>query len=172
MQINKHGTFYIRNGWPTKIVDTVTNSPHIFSPAFERDAVDEMGVGRVMVKAMRYWAYATGITEEIKEPQGVQHRLTELGNFVADFDLYCQKIGTLWLMHRSLATDLNNTTAWAWAFNLFGHKSFTKDDFVDAFLLTLFSLMQKQMVKPSSGQRLKRSSTVLKTPMSATKALI
>lgn len=133
MQINKHGTFYIRNGWPTKIVDTVTNSPHIFSPAFERDAVDEMGVGRVMVKAMRYWAYATGITEEIKEPQGVQHRLTELGNFVADFDLYCQKIGTLWLMHRSLATDLNNTTAWAWAFNLFGHKSFTKDDFVDAF---------------------------------------
>ncbi len=133
MQINKHGTFYIRNGWPTKIMRTVASYPYIFSPASERDAVDEMGVGRVMVKAMRYWAYATGITEETKESQGISQKLTELGQYIADYDQYCQKPGTLWLMHRALATNLEITTAWAWAFNFFGRKTFTKDDFVDAF---------------------------------------
>ncbi len=133
MQINKHATFYIRNGWPTKIIDTVYAHPYIFSPAFERDAVDEMGVGRVMVKAMRYWAYTTGITAEIKEAQGIKHELTELGKRIVEFDPYFQKSGTLWLLHRNLATDIENTTAWAWAFNLYGPKSFTKDEFVDAF---------------------------------------
>ena len=52
MQINKHGTFYIRNGWPTKIIDTVSAHPYVFSPSSELDAVDEMGVGRVMVRAI------------------------------------------------------------------------------------------------------------------------
>ena len=57
MQINKHSSFYLRNGWPTKIIDAIPGNPYIFSPANELAAVDSLGVGRVMVKAMRYWAY-------------------------------------------------------------------------------------------------------------------
>ena len=64
MQINKHSSFYLRNGWPTKIIDAIPGNPYIFSPANELAAVDSLGVGRVMVKAMRYWAYTTGITNE------------------------------------------------------------------------------------------------------------
>ena len=60
MQINKHSSFYLRNGWPTKIIDAIPGNPYIFSPANELAAVDSLGVGRVMVKAMRYWAYTTG----------------------------------------------------------------------------------------------------------------
>lgn len=30
MQINKHGSFYIRNGWPTKIIDAVDNNALVF----------------------------------------------------------------------------------------------------------------------------------------------
>ena len=56
MTLNKHGSFYIRNGWPTKIMDAITSNPHIFSPNNELLAVDSIGVGRVMIKAMRYWA--------------------------------------------------------------------------------------------------------------------
>ncbi len=51
MQINKHGSFYIRNGWPTKAIDAITNDAFIFSPNNELNAVDEIGVGRVMIKA-------------------------------------------------------------------------------------------------------------------------
>ena len=136
MQINKHGSFYIRNGWPTKIIDTVdkqTQSTYIFSPNNELDAVDQIGVGRVMVKALRYWASALGITNESKTQQGVLHSLSELGALIAQYDAYCRDIGTLWLLHRNLARNLEEATAWAWAFNIYAAKSFTKDEFVEAF---------------------------------------
>ena len=40
MTLNKHGSFYIRNGWPTKIMDAITSNPNIFSPNNELLAVD------------------------------------------------------------------------------------------------------------------------------------
>ncbi len=133
MQINKHGSFYLRNGWPTKIIDAVPNNPYIFSPANELEAVDVLGVGRVMVKAMRYWAYTTGITLETKDQQGVFHDLSELGRCISEFDPYCQNKGTLWLLHRNLARDYENATMWAWAFNDYKQRTFSKEQFVDAF---------------------------------------
>ena len=133
MQINKHGSFYLRNGWPTKIIDAIPNNPYIFSPSNELYAVDTLGVGRVMVKAMRYWAYTTGITLESKDQQGVYHLLSELGDCISRYDPYCQDEGTLWLLHRNLARDYENTTMWAWAFNDFNQRSFSKEQFVDAF---------------------------------------
>ena len=59
--------------------------------------------------------------------------LSELGTCIQEYDPYCQNKGTLWLLHRNLARDDNNTTMWEWAFNSFGHKEFTKEQFVDAF---------------------------------------
>ena len=136
MQINKHGSFYIRNGWPTKIIDTMdkqTQNTHIFSPNNELEAVDLIGVGRVMVKALRYWASASGITVESKTPQGVVHSLSEIGTLIAQYDPYCRHLGTLWLLHRNLARNFEEATAWAWAFNIYTAKTFTKDEFVEAF---------------------------------------
>jgi len=129
MQINKHGSFYIRNGWPTKIIDAVNKEPFVFSPNNELAAVDEIGVGRVMVKAMRYWAVVMGLSEETKTQQGVSHTLSPLGELVSRYDPYCLDIGTLWLLHRNLACNANNATAWYWAFNEFGTKLFTKETF-------------------------------------------
>lgn len=139
MQINKHASFYIRNGWPTKIIDAVDNNTLVFSPNGELEAVDNIGVGRVMIKAMRYWATAMGITSEIKTQQGVAHELTPLGLLVKQFDPYCQNVGTLWALHRNLVNDVDNATAWYWAFNEMGPKVFTKDSFVGDF----YSYLQK-----------------------------
>lgn len=133
MQINKHGSFYIRNGWPTKIVDAVSNDALIFSPNKELDAVDSIGVGRVMIKAMRYWATSLGLTVETKTQLGVSHVLTDLGMLISEADPYCQDNGTLWLLHRNLARSVNDATAWYWAFNEFSAKSFTKDSFSSEF---------------------------------------
>ncbi len=140
MQINKHGSFYIRNGWPTKIIDAVSKEPLIFSPNNELAAVDEIGVGRVMIKAMRYWAVVLGITIESKTSQGVIHNLSELGSLIAENDPYCQDVGTLWLMHRCLACDKENATAWYWAFNETVSKTFSKESFTNDF----YAYVQKQ----------------------------
>lgn len=136
MQINKHGSFYIRNGWPTKIIDTMdaqNRNTYIFSPNNELSAVDQIGVGRVMVKALRYWAAVLGITAETKTQQGVLHTLTSFGELIAQYDPYCQRVGTLWLLHRNLSCNMDEATAWSWAFNMYTAKSFTKDEFVQAF---------------------------------------
>lgn len=133
MLLNKHGSFYIRNGWPTKIINAINADHLIFSPNNELDAVDNIGVGRVMVKAMRYWASAMGLATEDKIPQGVTCNLTNLGNVIAASDPFCQDKGTLWLLHRNLATNEAQATAWYWAFNIYNGKSFSKDDFCSAF---------------------------------------
>lgn len=136
MQINKHGSFYIRNGWPTKIIDAMDiqgRSSYIFSPNNELSAVDQIGVGRVMVKALRYWAAVLGITVETKTQQGVLHTLTGFGEMIAQYDPYSQRAGTLWFLHRNLSRSIEEATAWSWTFNMYTAKSFTKDEFVSAF---------------------------------------
>lgn len=138
MQINKHGSFYLRNGWPTKIIDAVRDDAHIYSPNNELLAVDTIGVGRVMIKAMRYWATVLGITEEGKDQQGVTQVLTPLGQLVADNDIFCTDRGTLWLFHRNLARCEDEATAWYWAYNVYPDTNFQKDTFSDA----LYSFLQ------------------------------
>lgn len=50
MQLNKHGSFYIRSGWPTKIMDAIAKDCYVFSAKNELNAVDTIGVGRVIRK--------------------------------------------------------------------------------------------------------------------------
>lgn len=133
MVINKHLTFYIRNGWPTKMVDAILKEKHIFSPNYELEAVDDIGVGRVMVKAMRYWGGALGIIKEDKDQVGVFSQLTPLGAQIRQNDPYFQRKGSLWLLHRNLARSEDFATAWYWAFNEFEMREFTKEDFTEMF---------------------------------------
>ena len=134
MQINKHGSFYIRTGWPTKIVDAIEKDAYIFSPNNEMQAVDDIGVGRVMIKAMRYWSTVLGISIETKNQTGVNQTLSPLGVIIAENDPFFQDAGTLWLMHRHLAKEKELATAWYWAFNELTTKTFTKDSFSSEFL--------------------------------------
>jgi hypothetical protein len=116
-------------------MNAISTDHLIFSPNNELDAVDTIGVGRVMVKAMRYWAVAMGLASEEKTQQGVVCNLTELGNIISTHDSFCQDKGSLWLLHRNLATNEEQATAWYWAFNVYNSKSFSKDDFCSAFYL-------------------------------------
>lgn len=133
MLLNKHGSFYIRNGWPTKIINAINEDRMIFSPNNELEAVDTIGVGRVMVKAMRYWTSAMGLATEEKTSQGVACNLTNLGKMLLQHDPFCQDKGSLWLLHRNLSNNEEQATAWYWAFNVYNSKSFSKDDFCSAF---------------------------------------
>lgn len=140
MQINKHGSFYIRNGWPTKVIDAIQKDDHIYSPNNELLAVDTIGVGRVMIKSMRYWATVLGLATEGKDQQGICHALTPLGQLIAENDIYCTDMGTLWLLHRNLATNEEEATAWYWAFNVLADTDFDKNTFSDSF----YSYLQRE----------------------------
>lgn len=131
MVVNKHGSFYLRSGWGTKIIQAVDEDEMIFTPANELKAVDNIGLGRVMVKALRYWADATGLTVEQKVQGGIKEEKTKLFELIDAKDRYFQRPGSLLLLHRNLARNDENATAWYWAFNEFDKQAFTKDEFVE-----------------------------------------
>ena len=133
MIVNKHSSFYMRSGWGTKIIQAVDENDMIFSPSNEQIAIDNIGLGRIMIKALRYWSNVMGLTEETKVQSGVKLVPTDIFYYIRDNDLYFQRRGSLLLMHRNLSLNKENATAWYWLFNEMNSMSFTKESFVEGF---------------------------------------
>ena len=57
----RHETFHPRFGWLKKGYDKVSDDQEVFS---KKDAPVVLGVGKNMVKAIRYWCIAFKIIEE------------------------------------------------------------------------------------------------------------
>ena len=78
MVVNKHGSFYMRSGWGTKIIQAVKEDDMIFSTSNEQAAIDSIGLGRIMIKALRYWSDAMGLTCEVKAQNGIKKEPTKM----------------------------------------------------------------------------------------------
>jgi len=133
MVVNKHGSFYMRSGWVTKILSAVDKNAHIFSPSNEQLAVDEIGLGRIMIKALRYWSVAMGVTSENKDSDGIIQVKTDIYNIIAQYDKYFQDPASLLVLHRELARNKDEATAWYWFFNEWTPQTISKEEFADAF---------------------------------------
>ena len=120
----------------------------IFSPSNEQEAVDRIGLGRVMIKALRYWADASGLTVEEKVKGGIAENSTPLFDLIKVNDRYFQKPGSLLLLHRNIVLNKENATAWYWAFNEFDKQTFTKEEFVDG--LHYFLAVNEMTIKKAT----------------------
>ena len=133
MKFRAHDTFFIRKGWLSKGMRNVLAASDVFVSR-ENNPMDVLGIGANMVKAMRYWMVAVGLTEEPISGQRVQTP-TRLGNIIHDNDPYFEEMGTLWLLHYQLvkASDGKDTeaTAWWYFFNEFKTGELTRDDFLN-----------------------------------------
>ena len=128
MKFRAHDTFFIRKGWLNKGMKNVRNDPQVFMGA-NGNPMDILGIGANMVKALRYWLQAVGLTEEPAAGRKVQN-FTGFGTVVYENDPYIEEIGTFWLLHYKLATNKTEATAWYYFFNEFKLSEFTRDDFV------------------------------------------
>lgn len=133
MVVNKHGSFYMRSGWGTKIIQAVEEDDMIFTPSNEQQAIDNIGLGRIMIKALRYWSEAMQLTREEKTQTGIKLVPESIYHNIKNYDLYFQKQGSLLLMHRNLALNEENATAWYWLFNEWTSNTFGKESFVEGF---------------------------------------
>lgn len=133
MVVNKHSSFYMRRGWGTKIIQAVNEDDMIFTPNNEQQAIDNIGLGRIMIKALRYWSEAMGLTVEKKTPLGIQQIPTEIYKLISKYDPYFQMKGSLLLIHRNLALNKENATAWYWVFNEWTSSVFNKASFLEGF---------------------------------------
>ena len=133
MVVNKHGSFYMRSGWGTKIIQAVEEDDMIFTPSNEQQAIDNIGLGRIMIKALRYWSEAMQLTREEKTQTGIRLVPESIYDNIKNYDLYFQRQGSLLLMHRNLALNEENATAWYWVFNEWTSNTFGKESFVEGF---------------------------------------
>ncbi len=127
-----HETFFIRKGWLSKGLQAVAEKDDIFVDK-NVNQMDELGIGSNMVKSLRYWLQATGVTREEadKDRRGRRvQRVTELGKLVLENDPYLEDIGTLWVLHYELVNKREFVPSWYFVFNELKMKSFTQDDFV------------------------------------------
>ena len=128
MKFKGHESFAIRRGWLYKGMKHVRERGDIF---LAKDAMEELGLGSNMVKSLRYWMQATGITAEPNSGKRAQS-LTEFGNLIAEHDPYLEEMGTLFFIHYKIASRKSMATSWYYFFNNFHITEFTKEDFIKA----------------------------------------
>lgn len=124
-----HQTFPFRYTWLKKGVDAVMEDPTVFSAD---DASVTLGVGKNMVSSIRHWCIVAGL---IKIDPLEHRRLlpTQLGKAIFSedgFDPYLDDPATLWLIHWKIATNINQATAWYWAFNICTENQFKRAKFI------------------------------------------
>jgi hypothetical protein len=129
MKFRAHDTFFIRQGWLSKGMKYVHDKPDLFVTKDE-NPMDVLGIGANMVKALRYWLQAVGLTEEPNSGRRVQ-TFTPLGQSIFKNDRYIEELGTLHLLHYRLSSNKADATAWYYFFNEFNMSEFSRDDFVE-----------------------------------------
>lgn len=128
MHFGKHETFHIRDGWLFKGLNKVKEEKTIF---LDESAPEKLGLGKNMVRSLRFWMQAFGLTRERQTNRGRVQELTPFGELVLQFDPYQELDGTLWLLHHQLVCSDEQATTWYWFFNHYAPVEFTRDDFIE-----------------------------------------
>lgn len=129
MKFRAHETFFIRKGWLSKGMKYVAKNSDVFISK-EENPMDVLGIGANMVKSLRYWLVAVGLTQEPNTGRRIQ-TFTDLGKSVWKHDKYIEEMGTLHLLQYRLASNFERATSWYYFFNEFSVPEFSREDFVD-----------------------------------------
>lgn len=115
-RISGHETFSCRYSWLPKAVHHLRENPELFSD--EDAAMVTLGVGKNMVRSIRFWVNAAGVS--VSSGRGTKHSLTEFGIELlgpSGWDPYMEDVRTLWLIHWKLSTAIERPLL-AWDFLL------------------------------------------------------
>ena len=156
----KHGTFYIRDGWINKGIRTIQDNPHIF---LEDQAPEQLGLGKNMVRALRYWMQASGIAKEGFIDRRPGQTLTRFGEWLRDYDPYQEMDGTLWFLHHNLISNHELTTTWYWFFNHYVPTRFTLREFLDRLKTWLNTQVAEESKNVADSSLRKDFDCLLKT---------
>lgn len=115
----RHETFHPRFGWLKKGFDRAAADPKVF---LAEDATVRLGVGKNMVRSIRYWCAAFKVLEDDRPTDFGQQLLGPTG-----WDPYLEDPGSLWLLHWQLLQAPCLATAWHFAFNEFRAVEFTEE---------------------------------------------
>lgn len=127
----RHETFHPRYGWFRKAYASSAHDPHVFT---QPDAPVTMGVGKNMVRSIRFWGLASKLIVDDPITPNSRKRIcvpTRFGYALfndSGWDPYMEDPGTLWLLHWRLFAPPSLLPVWWLAFNDFGAVEFTDTD--------------------------------------------
>lgn len=127
-KLQGHEKFPLREGWTNKALSIIPDTPDAFC---RKDATDIFGIGSNMVKSLRYWMRAFGLTIE-NGSAGTE--LTQLGKLIAEYDPYLENPFSLWIMHSCISKNKEEATTWFMYFNHCDADDLTKNE-IEAILL-------------------------------------
>lgn len=118
----RHETFCPRYGWLKKGVDGVSHDERIFDRS---DAIELLGVGKNMVRSIRFWCLAFKLItqkEDGKKAGGPMVTTEFAEKLLSDdgWDPYLEDPASLWLLHWRLFSPPLVAPAWSMAMNLTG----------------------------------------------------
>jgi hypothetical protein len=123
----RHETFAPRPGWLKKGFDAANRDESFF---VGDTAPLELGVGKNMGRAIRYWCHAFKVLDD-ERTQGrraVGSRPSALGQRLLrddGWDPFLEDAGSLWYLHWKLLEAPSQATAWRFAFTIFPERDFT-----------------------------------------------
>lgn len=131
----RHETFHPRYGWLKKGFSKVEQDDLLFT---QDNASVTLGVGKNMVKAIKYWGLAFNVLDEERIPgnKGSAHYPSQLGiKLLKDdgWDPYLEDLASLWLLHWNLLRS-GNATAWFFAFNIYNKQVFSTEELLTALI--------------------------------------
>jgi hypothetical protein len=128
-----HETFPCRYAWLPKAYREICHDRDVF--AAEENAMVLLGLGKNMVRALRFWAQAAGIAQ-FSKPSG--YVVTAFGKALLDtaegFDPFLEDRRTLWLLHWKLSTHVEEPLfAWEYLLNRWPHPELTRTEVLREF---------------------------------------
>lgn len=129
----RHETFHPRHGWFRKAVVGVQDSDQVFS---SDDATVRLGVGKNMVRAIRFWAHAAKVIEPISDPDSprvsryVESALSRALFSEGGWDPWLESTASLWLLHWMMMRPPSILPIWWIALNDFQSVEFNDDELV------------------------------------------
>jgi len=127
-----HETFPCRYAWLPKAFGAIKREPKIFSE--EELAIVELGVGKNMVRAIRFWVQVTGVAEQ-KMDGG--YKITPFGNLLLGrrgLDRFLEDRRTLWLLHWKLLSHVQDPLfAWDYLINRWAQPEISRSEVIRTF---------------------------------------
>ncbi|UAL53608.1 DUF4007 family protein [Metabacillus dongyingensis] len=150
MGYGQHQSFYLRDRWLNKAIKHLKDNERLF---YDKDAFEEMGLGKNMVQSLRYWVVATGVVhEKLNIERKKIHHITPLGQLIFKYDKFLKYNDTASILHYEMVNKREPSTSWFWFFNILNETLISRDNLQDE----LIEWVSKNENKGISDRSLKR----------------
>lgn len=129
-----HETFACRYAWLPKAFKALKENPGTFAVEQEDNAMVELGLGKNMVRSLRFWVEVSGLAAP-EQPRGlVPTSFAERIFGKGGLDPFLEDIRTLWLLHWNLSSrSVHPLFAWRFLLNHWPYPELTRSEGLVAF---------------------------------------